>query len=51
MMNLEKEMRKAAKEFEFEKAAVLRDQAARLKKDLLELMGTSDSTSSKSESL
>ncbi|MEJ2109741.1 MAG: excinuclease ABC subunit UvrB [Acidobacteriota bacterium] len=49
--NLEKEMRKAAKEFEFEKAAVLRDQAARLKKDLLELMGTSDSTSSKSESL
>ena len=38
---LEKEMRNAAKEFEFEKAAVLRDQAIKLKKTLLEYMGTS----------
>jgi len=38
---LEKEMRDAAKEFEFEKAAVLRDQAAKLKKTLLEYMGPS----------
>jgi len=38
---LETEMRNAAKEFEFEKAALLRDQAAKLKKTLLEFMGTS----------
>ena len=38
---LEKEMRDAAKEFEFEKAAVLRDQAVKLKKALLEYMGPS----------
>ena len=38
---LEKEMRDAAKEFEFEKAAVLRDQAVKLKKTLLEYMGPS----------
>ena len=34
-------MRDAAKEFEFEKAAVLRDQAVKLKKALLEYMGPS----------
>jgi excinuclease ABC subunit B len=38
---LEKKMRDAAKEFEFEKAAVLRDQAVKLKKTLLEYMGPS----------
>jgi len=46
---LETEMRECAKEFEFEKAAVLRDRAARLRKDLLELMGTSNATTPKSE--
>jgi len=46
---LEKEMHNAAKEFVFEKAAVLRDQAAKLRKDLLELMGASNSTTSNSE--
>jgi excinuclease ABC subunit B len=35
---LEKEMHKAAKEFEFEKAAVLRDQVKKLKKSEMELM-------------
>jgi excinuclease ABC subunit B len=39
---LEKEMRNAAKEFEFEKAAVLRDRVLKLKKTALECMGTSD---------
>ncbi|MBN2321226.1 MAG: excinuclease ABC subunit UvrB [Acidobacteria bacterium] len=39
---LEKEMREAAKEFRFEKAAVLRDQVLKLKKTALEFMGTSD---------
>ena len=38
---LEKEMRNAAKEFEFEKAAILRDQAGKLKKTMLEYMGPS----------
>jgi excinuclease ABC subunit B len=38
---LEKVMRNAAKEFEFEKAAVLRDQAVKLKKTLLDYMGPS----------
>jgi excinuclease ABC subunit B len=39
---LEKEMRGAAKEFEFEKAAMLRDRIADLKKIMLESMQTSD---------
>ena len=39
---MEKEMRQAAKEFEFEKAAVLRDQVVKLKKSALEYMGASD---------
>ena len=39
---LEKEMRNAAKEFEFEKAAVLRDRVLKLKKTALECMGASD---------
>jgi excinuclease ABC subunit B len=39
---LEKEMRGAAKEFEFERAAVLRDRIAELKKIMLESMQTSD---------
>jgi excinuclease ABC subunit B len=38
---LEMEMKGAAKEFEFEKAAVLRDKAVKLKKTLLEYMGPS----------
>jgi excinuclease ABC subunit B len=36
---LEKEMRSAAKEFEFEKAAALRDRVLKLKKTALETMG------------
>jgi len=35
---LEEEMRKAAKEFEFEKAAALRDQARKLKKTAMEFL-------------
>ena len=36
IQRLEKEMRAAAKEFEFEKAAALRDQVKKLKKTALE---------------
>ena len=43
---LEKEMRAAAKQFEFEKAAVLRDQAAKMRKSLLALMETSGAAAS-----
>jgi excinuclease ABC subunit B len=39
---LEKEMRQAAKEFEFEKAAALRDQVKKLKKTALEFMTQSE---------
>ena len=39
---LEREMREAAKEFEFEKAAILRDRVMKLKKTALEYMGASD---------
>ncbi len=38
IQRIEDEMRKAAKEFEFEKAAVLRDQARKLKKNALEFL-------------
>jgi len=38
IQRLEEEMRKAAKEFEFEKAAVLRDQVMKLKKTALEFL-------------
>jgi excinuclease ABC subunit B len=41
---LEKEMRSAAKEFEFEKAAAIRDQVMKLKKTMLEYIGPSDTT-------
>jgi excinuclease ABC subunit B len=47
IQRLEKEMRVAAKEFEFEKAAALRDQARRLKKTAMEFLaqsGSSDDT-------
>jgi len=47
---LEKEMRDAAKGFEFEKAAVLRDQAAKLRKSLLALMEAPGAAASESES-
>jgi excinuclease ABC subunit B len=46
---LEKEMRAAAKQFEFEKAAVLRDQAAKMRKSLLALMETSGAAASENE--
>jgi excinuclease ABC subunit B len=38
IQRIEKEMRKAAKEFEFEKAAALRDQARKLKKTAMEFL-------------
>ena len=38
IQRLEKEMRQAAKEFEFEKAALLRDQARKLKKTAMEFL-------------
>jgi excinuclease ABC subunit B len=38
IQRLEQEMRKAAKEFEFEKAAALRDQARKLKKTAMEFL-------------
>jgi excinuclease ABC subunit B len=41
IQRLEQEMRKAAKEFEFEKAAALRDQARKLKKTAMELLAQS----------
>ncbi|MBN2243224.1 MAG: excinuclease ABC subunit UvrB [Acidobacteria bacterium] len=41
---LEKEMRGAAKEFEFEKAAVLRDRILKLKKSALETMGNAEAS-------
>lgn len=47
IQRLEKEMRQAAKEFEFEKAAALRDQARKLKKTAMEFLaqpGTPDDT-------
>ncbi len=47
IQRLEKEMRQAAKEFEFEKAAALRDQARKLKKTAMEFLaqpGTADDT-------
>jgi protein-arginine kinase activator protein McsA len=37
-------MRIAAKEFEFEKAAAIRDQVMKLKKTMLEYMGPSNTT-------
>ncbi len=42
---LEREMREAAKEFEFEKAAVLRDRLLKLKKTALEYLSASDADS------
>ena len=42
-------MRAAAKQFEFEKAAVLRDQAAKMRKSLLALMETSGAAASENE--
>jgi excinuclease ABC subunit B len=49
IQRLEQEMRQAAKEFEFEKAAALRDQARKLKKTAMEFLAQSglpdDSTS------
>ncbi len=42
---LEREMREAAKEFEFEKAAVLRDRLLKLKKTALEYLDASDADS------
>jgi len=42
IQRLEDEMRKAAKEFEFEKAAVLRDQAKKLKKTALEFLSQNE---------
>ncbi len=44
IQRLEKEMRKAAKEFEFEKAAALRDQAKRLKTTAMEVLAQSGSS-------
>ncbi len=44
IQRLEKEMRQAAREFEFEKAAVLRDQARRLKKTAMEFLAQPGST-------
>jgi excinuclease ABC subunit B len=44
IQRLEKEMRKAAKEFEFEKAAALRDQAKRLKTTAMEFLAQSGSS-------
>jgi excinuclease ABC subunit B len=41
---LEGEMRQAAKEFEFERAAVIRDQVKKLKKTALELMNQGDTS-------
>ncbi len=41
IQRLEQEMRKAAKQFEFEKAAALRDQARRLKKTAMEFLAQS----------
>jgi excinuclease ABC subunit B len=41
---LEDEMRKAAKEFEFEKAAVLRDQVRKLKETALEFLAPTDTS-------
>jgi excinuclease ABC subunit B len=44
IQRLEKEMRQAAKEFEFEKAAALRDQARKLKKTAMEFFAQSGSS-------
>jgi len=44
IQRLEDEMRKAAKEFEFEKAAVLRDQVKKLKKTAMEFMSQDESS-------
>ncbi len=44
IQRLEDEMRKAAKEFEFEKAAVLRDQVKKLKKTALEFLSQNESS-------
>ena len=41
---LEEEMRKAAKEFEFEKAAAFRDQVRKLKKTAMEFLAQSELT-------
>jgi excinuclease ABC subunit B len=41
---LEEEMHKAAREFEFEKAAVLRDQARKLRKTALEFLAQAESS-------
>jgi excinuclease ABC subunit B len=43
IQRLEKEMREAAKVFEFEKAAALRDQARKLKKTVMEFLAQSES--------
>ncbi len=43
IQRLEKEMREAAKAFEFEKAAALRDQVKKLKKTAMEFMSQSES--------
>jgi excinuclease ABC subunit B len=40
---LEREMRDAAKQFEFERAALLRDQVKRLKKDEMDLLAAAGS--------
>jgi excinuclease ABC subunit B len=44
IQRLEKEMRRAAKEFEFEKAAALRDQVKKLKKTALEFLAQPESS-------
>jgi excinuclease ABC subunit B len=44
IQRLEREMREAAKEFEFEKAAALRDQARKLKKTAMEFLAQSGSS-------
>jgi excinuclease ABC subunit B len=44
IQRLEGEMRQAAKTFEFEKAAALRDQAQKLKKTALEFTAQPEST-------
>jgi excinuclease ABC subunit B len=44
IQRLENEMRKAAKDFEFEKAAVLRDQVKKLKKTAMEFLSRDESS-------
>ena len=45
IQRLEKEMRQAAKDFEFEKAAAIRDQVKKLKKTAMEFLSQSEPSS------